>query len=97
MAQRLKDGQAKPQFTKAGAVVAEAFPEVTATLRRAVDTTANKARWTEELNSAVTGIEGLHDDQLRRDMNQAIITEVLLNEMGRKADFNAWYKGGFLK
>ena len=97
LAQRLKDGQAKPQFTKAGAVVAEAFFEITATLRRAVDATANKARWTEELNAAVTGIEGLSDDQLRRDMSQAIITEVLLNEMGRKADFNAWYKGGFLK
>ena len=97
VAQRLKAGQAKPQFTKAGAVVAEAFPEVTATLRRTVDMTANKARWTEELNAAVIGIEGLHDDQLRRDMNQAIITEVLLNEMGRKDEFNAWYKGGFLK
>lgn len=97
VAQRLKDGQSKPQFTKAGAVVAEVFPESTETLRRALDTTTNKARWTEELNVAVTGIDGLTDDQLRRDMNQAIITEVLLNEMGRKDEFNAWYKGGFLK
>lgn len=97
VAQRLKDRQSKPQFTKAGAVVAEVFPESTETLRRALDTTTNKARWTEELNVAVTGIEGLTDDQLRRDMNQAIITEVLLNEMGRKDEFNAWYKGGFLK
>lgn len=97
VAQRLKDGLSKPQFTKAGAVVAEVFPESTETLRRALDTTTNKARWTEELNVAVTGIDGLTDDQLRRDMNQAIITEVLLNEMGRKDEFNAWYKGGFLK
>lgn len=97
VAQRLKDGPSKPQFTKAGAVVAEVFPESTETLRRALDTTTNKARWTEELNVAVTGIDGLTDDQLRRDMNQAIITEVLLNEMGRKDEFNAWYKGGFLK
>ena len=97
VAQRLKDRQSKPQFTKAGAVVAEVFPESTETLRRALYTTTNKARWTEELNLAVTGIEGLTDDQLRRDMNQAIITEVLLNEMGKKDEFNAWYKGGFLK
>lgn len=97
VAQRLKDGQSKPQFTKAGAVVAEVFPESTETLRRALDTTTNKARWTEELNVAVTGIEGLTDDQLRKDMNQAIITEVLLNEMGKRDEFNAWYKGGFLK
>ncbi len=97
VAQRLKDCQAKPQFTKAGAVVAEVFPEATSALRRSVETTANKARWTEELNVAVTGVDGLTDDQLRRDMNQAIITEVLLNEMGRKDEFNAWYKGGFLK
>lgn len=95
--ERLKGGQKKPQFTKAGAVVAEVFPESTETLRRALYTTTNKARWTEELNLVVTGIEGLTDDQLRRDMNQAIITEVLLNEMGKKDEFNAWYKGGFLK
>jgi len=97
VARRLKDGQSKPQFTKAGAVVAEVLPETTETLRRALDTTTNKARWTEELNVAVTGIEGLTDDQLRKDMNQAIITEVLLNEMGKRDEFNAWYKGGFLK
>ena len=86
-----------PSEAKAGAVVAEVFPESTETLRRALYTTTNKARWTEELNLVVTGIEGLTDDQLRRDMNQAIITEVLLNEMGKKDEFNAWYKGGFLK
>ena len=97
VAQRLNDGQTKPKFTKAGAVVAEVFPESTAVLRRAIDTTTNKARWTDELNDAVAGIDGLSDDQLRKDMNQAIITEVLLNEMGRKDEFNAWYKGGFLK
>ena len=97
VAQRLKDGQSKPQFTKAGAVVAEVFPDSTAALRRAIDSTTNKARWTEELNAAITQIEGLSNDQLRKDLNQAIITEVLLNEKGRKEEFNAWYKGGFLK
>ena len=97
VAQRLKDGQSKPQFTKAGTVVAEVFPASTATLRRAIDATTNKARWADELNASVTAIEGLDGDQLRRDMNQAIITEVLLNEMGRRAEFAALYKGGFIK
>ena len=97
VAQRLKDGQSKPQFTKAGTVVAEVFPASTATLRRAIDATTNKARWADELNASVTAIEGLDGDQLRRDMNQAIITEVLLNEMGRRAEFAALYKGGLIK
>jgi hypothetical protein len=94
---RLNAGQKAPQFTKAGAVVAEVFPESASALRKAIDSTSNKARWTAELNAAVTGIEGLAGEQLRKDINQAIITEVLLNELGRKDDFNVWYKGGFLK
>ena len=95
--ERLKGGQKKPQFTKAGAVVAEIFPESTTALLKAIDTTTNKARWTSELNAAILQLEGLSDDQLRKDLNQAIITEVLLNEKGKKEEFNAWYSGGFLK
>ena len=97
VAQRLKNGQANPQFTKAGAVVAEVFPESSSALRRAIETTTNKARWTEELNAAVTAIEGLDSAQLRKDIDQAIITEVLLSEMGKKDDFDTWHRGGFLK
>ena len=97
VAERLKGGQKKPQFTKAGAVVAEIFPESTTALRKAIDSTTNKARWTSELNAALLQLEGLSDDQLRKDLNQAIITEVLLNEKGKKEEFNAWYSGGFLK
>lgn len=97
VAQRLKDGLSIPQFTKAGAVIAEVFPESSSALRRAIESTTNKARWTEELNAMVTAIEGLDSEQLRKDIDQAIITEILLNEMGKRDEFNAWYKGGFLK
>lgn len=97
VAQRLKDGLSIPQFTKAGAVIAEVFPESSSALRRAIESTTNKARWTEELNASVTAIEGLDNEQLRKDIDQAIITEVLLSEMGKKDDFNTWHRGGFLK
>lgn len=97
VAQRLKDHRVNPQFTKAGAVVAEVFPESSSALRRAIETTTSKARWTEELNAAVTAIEGLDSAQLRKDIDQAIITEVLLSEMGKKDDFDTWHRGGFLK
>ena len=94
---RLKDSEKIPQFTKIGAVAAEVFPEAAVALRNAIDSTSSKTRWTEALNVAVMAIEGLNAAQLRRDVNQAIMTEVLLNELGRKNDFTAWYKGGFLK
>ena len=67
-------------------------------MRKTIASTPDKQTWTDEVNQVILNTAQIkNDEQLRKDINQAIITEVLLNELNKKDEFNAWYKGGYLK
>ena len=98
IAQVQKDSSKVPEFTITGYVITELFKDTAKVLRRVISTTPDKQTWTDEVNQHIMSITHIqNDEQLRKDIDQAIITEVLLNELHRKDDFNNWFKGGYLK
>lgn len=93
-----KDSSKAPEFAITASVITELYAESAYALRKAIASTPDKQTWTEEVNQVIlTTAQIKNDEQLRKDINQAIITEVLLNELNKKDEFNAWYKGGYLK
>ena len=93
-----KDSSKAPEFAITASVITELYAESAYALRKAIASTPDKQTWTDEVNQVIlTTAQIKNDEQLRKDINQAIITEVLLNELNKKDEFNAWYKGGYLK
>lgn len=93
-----KDSSKAPEFAVTSYVITELFKESADALRKSIASTPDKQTWTNEVNQIILlTVQNQNDEQLRKDIDQAIITEVLLNELHRKDDFNAWYKGGYLK
>ena len=79
-------------------VVSELFKEFAATLKNTIKTTPSKQTWTDDVNKIVMDtLDVQNNSQLRIDINQAIMTEVLLNEFNRTEDYVAWYKGDYLR
>lgn len=98
IAQVQKDSSKAPEFAVTSYVITELFKESADALRKSIASTPDKQTWTDEVNQIILlTVQNQNDEQLRKDIDQAIITEVLLNELHRKEDFNAWYKGGYLK
>ncbi len=98
IAQIQKDSSKAPEFAVTSYVITELFKESADALRKSIASTPDKQTWTDEVNQIILlTVQNQNDEQLRKDIDQAIITEVLLNELHRKEDFNAWYKGGYLK
>lgn len=93
-----KDNSRAPEFAVTSSVIAELFADAADALRKSILTTPDKLTWTNEVNQKIINIIELQkQEQLRKDIDQAIITEILYNEMRRIEDFNKWYKGGYLK
>ena len=82
-----------PKFTQTSSVVSELFPQCKQSLQAIVERTGDKSLWTTEMYWSLPEM----GQDLKRDVMQSIATETLLMEMNRKADFNAWYGGGYLK
>ena len=93
-----KDSSKAPEFAITASVITELYAESADALRKTIASTPDKQTWTDEVNQVILNTAQIkNDEQLRKDINQAIITEVLLNELNKKDEFNAWYKGGYLK
>lgn len=93
-----KDSTKAPEFVVTSSVVSELFKEFAATLKNTIKTTPSKQTWTDDVNKIVMDtLDVQNNNQLRIDINQAIMTEVLLNEFNRTEDYVAWYKGDYLR
>ena len=88
-----KGERVPPKFTPPSSVVSELFPQCKQSLQAIVERTGDKSLWTTEMYWSLPEM----GQDLKRDVMQSIATETLLMEMNRKADFNAWYGGGYLK
>lgn len=90
-----------PQFIVPSPVIAEIFSETAERLRRLVTTTKDKEKWTSETSDAIKIEIGDNcndcTDQFLRDIIQAMITQVVLNENGDKTLYDEWHEGGYLK
>ena len=93
-----KDSTKAPEFVVTSSVVSELFKEFSATLKNTLKTTPSKQAWTDDVNKIILDtLDVQNNSQLRIDINQAIMTEVLLNEFNRTEDYFAWYKGDYLR
>jgi DNA helicase HerA-like ATPase len=93
-----KDSTKAPEFVVTSSVVSELFKEFSATLKNTLKTTPSKQTWTDDVNKIILDtLDVQNNSQLRIDINQAIMTEVLLNEFNRTEDYFDWYKGDYLR
>ncbi len=93
-----KDSSNAPEFMVTSSVVTELFKEFAETLKNTLKISPCKQAWTDAVNKIILETLNINNNnQLRIDINQAIMTEVLLNEFNKNEDYAAWNKGGYLR
>lgn len=87
----------EPRMTKLAPIMAELFPGVKAAVVSAYNDNHDVSEWTRSAENALTEIIGCEiDDQVRRDIIQAVITEYVYNELGKYEDMRNWSENGGL-
>lgn len=93
-----KDSSRAPEFMVTSPVITELFKEFAETLKNTLQISPSKQIWTDDLNKIILDTLNIqNNNQLRIDINQAVMTEVLLNEFNRKEDYAVWHDGGYLR
>lgn len=92
-----KNPAKEPRMTKLGPIMCVLFPGVKEAVKTAYNETSNKTEWTvaaeKELQLEVGRI---HNEQLRRDIIQSIITYYIMIEVNKPAVLQEWsIEGGF--
>lgn len=94
----LLDPPTEPRMTKLAPVMSSLFPDMRRAIEKAYTEDNNPVKWTDIAENELRRIsEGRIDDQVRRDIIQAIITDYIYNQLGRIDDLEKWQIEGGLK
>ena len=97
-AKLLEDPPKEPRMTKLAPIMSAMFPKVKAAVVSAYKDNPDTAEWTDRaekvlLNDIVCSI----DDMTRRDIIQAVITDYVYLELGKRSDLQRWAENGGLR
>ncbi len=88
----------EPRMTKFAPIMSALFPEVLTAVKEAYQESGDETEWTESANRALAVYIELSDqDQLRRDIIQAVMTEFLFHQLNKVDTLKRWIEIGGLK
>ena len=92
-----KNPATEPRMTKLGPIMSELFPDASEAIKIAYHDTPNKVEWTIAVeNELFRRVGRIHNEQLRRDIIQSIITNYIMLEVNRPDVLKEWsIEGGF--
>jgi hypothetical protein len=94
----LSNPPAEPRMTKIAPIMSALFPEAKTAIRDAYAETHRPGEWTASVDASLQRDAGQQiEGQTRRDAIQAIITDYVLNELGRIDDLERWSREGGLR
>ncbi|MCR5202602.1 MAG: DUF87 domain-containing protein [Lachnospiraceae bacterium] len=87
----------EPRMTKLGPIMCELFPSVKQAVKKAYNDTSDKIEWTRAAeNELYSKVGRIHNEQLRRDIIQSIITYYIMIEINKPDVLQEWsIEGGF--
>lgn len=87
-----------PKFTKLAPVIGALFPNVKQSVKETISKFPDERKWTESADSALRACINKRniDDKLRRDIIQAVMTDYLYVELGKKDELQRWVGRGEL-
>lgn len=88
----------EPKFTKLAPIIGALFPAVRQVVKETVNGFSDESKWTGSADSVLRAcINNMNiNDKLRRDIIQAIITDYLYVELGKKDELQRWAGRGEL-
>lgn len=94
----LENPPAEPRMTKLAPIMSALFPEAKSAVREAYGETHKASDWTRGADEALRATVGSQlDGQARRDAIQGVITDYVLNELGRIDELERWSHEGSLR
>lgn len=93
----LQNPSKEPRMTKLAPIMAALFPEVEDAVKKSYFETHEAKEWTASADAALRAIINMQiDEQVRRDIIQAVITHYFINEINRQTDLQEWHLRGGL-
>lgn len=87
-----------PKFTKLAPIMSALFPTVRDAVKSSYKEFADEKDWTASAESALRACVNVQlADNVRRDIIQAVITDYVYVELGKKADIQKWAESGGLR
>ena len=94
----LENPPAEPRMTKLAPIMSALFPEAKSAVREAYGETHKASDWTRGADEALRATVGSQlDGQARRDAIQGVVTDYVLNELGRIDELERWSHEGLLR
>ena len=88
---------AEPRMTKLAPIISELFPEIKDAVANAYSESCRPAEWTQCAEQTLQKLIIREiDDQVRRDIIQAVITDYVFNERNSLTDLERWHMEGGL-
>ena len=87
-----------PKFTKLAPIMSALFPTVRDAVKSSYKEFADEKDWTASAESALRACVNTQlADNVRRDIIQAVITDYVYVELGKKSDLQRWSESGGLR
>ena len=89
----LQNPPKEPRMTKLAPIMSALFPNVRKAIERAYSESRKPMEWTTAMEAALQStVDAALQDQVRRDIIQAIITDYVFNTLGKRDDIERWSK-----
>ena len=93
----LESPPSEPRMTKLAPIISELFPEIRQAITEVYAESRQPVEWTKCAEQALYMLLGREaDNQVRRDIVQAVITDYVFNERNSITDLERWHKEGGL-
>ena len=87
----------EPRMTKLAPIISELFPEIRQAITEVYSESRQPVEWTRCAEQTLYLLMGREtDDQVRRDIVQAVITDYIFNDRNSISDLERWHKEGGL-
>ncbi|MCM1097245.1 MAG: DUF87 domain-containing protein [Ruminococcus flavefaciens] len=91
----LQNPPKEPRMTKLAPIMSALCPDVRKAVKRAYFESREPQEWTDAAEEALQStFDKVLQDQVRRDVIQAVITDYVYKELGRVDDLELWCRGG---
>ncbi|MBP1566618.1 MAG: DUF87 domain-containing protein [Oscillospiraceae bacterium] len=98
IAKLLENPPTEPRMTKLAPLMSALFPKVRSAVVYAYNDNPETAEWTRKAEEALrNSLRCMIDDETRRDIIQAIITDYVYVELGNHEDIRKWAENGGLR
>ena len=93
----LIDPPKEPRMTVLAPIMSGLFPDVEAAVKTAYSDSHDAAEWTKAAKKVLETNAGHISEQTRRDIIQAVITNYVFLQLGKREDIERWSMEGGLK